>query len=213
LVLGAAAAALAFVLWWVISDSYHTGPSYYTMHGPILNGVPMVASADPAFAHTIQEGLDTIPHTMGPGWEIDVRDARPDTPHILVVPISGLEGAESLFQNCLNPEWRGSADLRHGTIRVCTDWWRDSNHIRHTILHETLHIVGIGHHFGPGPNIMCSAEDGRTTCADMSSVTDLGQDPDTVAALLHLYGDDGWAPLNNMHTCPKYDPRTGLCVP
>ena len=212
LLLGITAAALMLVVWWVIYDSYRDGPPHYTMHGPTLRGMPPIAPLDPAFAGTIRESLDTIPSVMGPGWEFDVRDERPDTPHILVVPIYGLEGADSLFDNCLNPHWRGSADLRRGIIHICADWWRDMHHIRHAVLHETIHIVGVGHYFGPGPNIMCSGEEGRNTCADMSAVTYLSQDPDTRAALLHLYGEDGWMPPNNPHPCPKYSPRTGLCI-
>ena len=212
LLLGAAAAILGFVVWWAVSDAYHQGPPYYMMHGPTLRGTPPVASSDPAFADTIRKSLDTIPTAMGPGWEFDVRDVQPDVPHILIIPISAWEGTELPFHNCLNPQWRGSADLRYGVIHVCTDWWRDTRHIHHAILHEVIHVAGVGHHFGPGPNIMCSGEGGRTTCPDMSTVTDLGQDSDTRAALLHLYGEDGWAPPNNMHPCPKYNPRTGLCM-
>lgn len=213
LVMAAVVAALGFVLWSLISGAYHTGAPHYTMYGPTMNGIAVVASADPAFADTVRESLGAIPHAMGPAWEFDVRAERPDVPHILVVPISGLEGGESPFQNCLNPGWRGSADLWRGIVRVCTDWWRGADDVRHAVLHETLHVAGVGHYFGPGPNVMCSGEDGRNTCTDMSSIYDLGRDPDTVAALLHLYGEDGWKPPNNMHPCPKYNPGTGLCEP
>lgn len=210
--LGATAAALVLVMWWVVSDSYRDGPPHYMMYGPTLRGIPPVAPSDPAFADIIRESLDTIPSAMGPGWEFDVRDERPDTPHILIAPIYGLEGAGSLFDNCLNPQWRGSADLRSGIIHICADWWRDMRDVRHAILHETIHVTGVGHHFGPGPNIMCSGEEGRNTCTDMSAVTDLGQDPHTRAALLHLYGENGWMPPNNPHPCPKFNPDTGLCM-
>lgn len=210
ILLGVLVVTVAAMLWWIISDRYHEGPSYYTLGTPRPHA-PAIYVADAAHAKTASEALGQIAETMGPQWTLAIHDSPPDAFHITIRPVSGLAHTASGWKNCLNPEWRGSADYADHTIHVCTDWWRDPADVRHAILHETIHMMGVGHHFGQGPNIMCSGEDGRTTCAHMGR-TSLAEDAHTRTVLLYLYGEDGWAPPNRAHPCQKFYAETSSCA-
>lgn len=205
---------VAVMLWWNISGNTHAGPAYYQITLLSLWPGPPVIVTDASFVDTVQASLDVLPRVMGPGWQLPVQDTMPDdTPYrIIIRPLSGMEQVES-GHSCANPEWRGSADYSTGVIYVCTDWWRTQTDIQDTILHEVLHMMGLGHYHGPGPNIMCSTEEGWRTCTNTVSGYGLEQDIHTQDVLRYLYGDDGWGLPNLGEPCVQYYPETGSCTP
>lgn len=202
---------VAALLWWSISDNYHSGPSYYTMVTP-LPYAPTIYVSDTEHIATVQNGLDDIVSSMGPQWGFAIQDTKPDTLHITIHAISGVQDSDSGWLNCLNPEWSGIADYTTGTIHVCVDWWRDDADIEHAILHETIHMMGVGHYFGQGPNIMCSEEQNRSTCANSSGDIRLDDDVYTQIVLQYMYGDDGWQAPNRQHICQKFYTDTLSCA-
>lgn len=203
---------VALMLWWSVSNNTHTGPAYYDITLSLWPRPPVIVT-DTSFVDTVQTSLDVLPQVMGPAWQLSVQDTLPDTPYrIIIRPLSGMEQTDS-GDTCANPEWRGSADYSVGVIYVCTDWWRSQTDIQHTILHEMLHMMGLGHYHGPGPNIMCSTEEGWRTCTTMVSGYGLEQDTHTQDVLRYLYGDDGWGLPNLDEPCVRYYPETASCAP
>lgn len=209
--LGITAAAVVALLWWSISDNYHTGPSYYTMAMP-LPYKPAIFVPDIEHTMVVQDALDDIILSMGPKWGLDILNTKPTTLHITIHVVSGIRDTNSGWANCLNPEWGGMADYRTGTIYVCVDWWRSESDVQHAILHETIHMMGVGHYFGDGPNMMCSEEGGRSTCANTSIDIKLIDDVYTQNILRYMYGDDGWPAPNRQHVCERFYIDTQSCT-
>ena len=203
---------VSVMLWWSVSGHIHTGPEYYEITLSSLWPRPPVIVTDVSFVDTVRDSLDVLPRVMGPGWQLSVQDTIPaDTPYrIIIRPLSGMEQTES-GNSCANPEWRGLADYSTGVIYVCTDWWRTQSDIRHTILHEVLHMMGLGHYHGYGPNVMCSTEEGWRTCTNTVSDYGLEQDVHTQDVLRYLYGDDGWGLPNLDAPCVRYYTESGSC--
>ncbi len=211
LILFATIAVAALLLWWSVSDNYHTGPSYYMVATP-LPYEPVIFVPNAEYMATVQDALSDIPLSMGPQWGLVTLNTRPATLHITIHVISGVQDTDSGWANCLNPEWSGMADYRSGTIYVCVDWWRSDADIKYAILHETIHMMGVGHYFGESPNMMCSEENNQSTCAGASTDIRLSDDTSTQNVLRYMYGDDGWSAPNRQHVCKIFYTDTMSCT-
>ena len=72
--------------------------------------------------------------------------------------------------------------------------------------HEFIHAMGLGHTFGRAGDLMCSKENGKLTCPNLSSKSRVPSDLN-LSAIAKIYGRDGYqVPNNNVEFRSKFHP-------
>ncbi len=80
---------------------------------------------------------------------------------------------------------------------VCSYDDLTNTQVGETAVHEFVHAIGLGHTFNIPGDLMCSVEDGKPTCPGGTGYKSVTPSDLNLAALVAIYGTDGFTNPNN----------------
>jgi len=179
---------------------------------PIVAIVPSPTSYDKVKSHisAVQKGLSILEDEMtekyGGNWKIKFKIIEPGenysslNPDIVMNIVTEKEdegcfasygGWASVYENVQKPI----------ITNICSYNFGEKNpdyFVSIAAAHEFIHAIGIGHTFGKSGDLMCSVENGKSTCP---ANTDSKSNTSTNlhwSAIAELYGTDGFKGQNNV---------------
>ena len=183
---------------------------------PYVAIVPSPDSYEQVRGHIIpvQEGIQGLTAMLerkypAGDWNVDFEVVRPgevfnEKPDVIVDLVTRDDGYTTSDGSKCGPN--GSDRLLLGWARkhapkpvptvVCSLDSRTDEQIGATAVHEFVHAIGLGHTFNIPGDLMCSIEDGKETCKNLSSKSTIFSDLN-LAALAAIYGTDGFQNPNN----------------
>lgn len=174
--------------------------------------IPSPDSYDEVRGHIVpvQEGILELTATLesvhpSGDWSVDFEVVRPGDrvsvrPDVIVNLVTRDDDSDCDWDGYGGTlGWAFTAAQKPVPTTVCSLDDRTNAQIGATSVHEFVHAIGLGHTFKIPGDLMCSVEDGRATCPGSTPKSTKFSDLN-LAALVYIYGTDGFQNPNNIIT-------------